>query len=297
MKIILVITNMRRRSVIFLSDSMKTLSLEETAQFSGKNNIENAYLVRGRSGQYLRSLPTVSDKDNLDSLSVTVADIIAYANRSRHFKSTDAISRYVAEYIASLAAAGKPYIETIDGDKAFASKVRDVIAAHKNYIKQAAEKFGIDQNLLGAIIIDEYVRMAPFEEVRDKFLLDILGRNVSVGVAQIKLETANNLIKNALYNPNAKDTKLPFRGNLKNADRRYLYRYVAPPEHNVRFAAAYIWRMIDLWSGMADLSRRPEIIGTLYSRGYGKPHPNPQSNSRGDQIAGEFYDLAKKWLR
>jgi len=40
----------------------------------------------------------------------------------------------------------------------------------------------------------------------------------------------------------------------------------------------------------------PEIIATLYSKG-GRPHAKPTANKRGKQIAGEFYNLAKRILK
>ena len=151
----------------------------------------------------------------MDTLSVTVVDIMAYANHTRHFKSTDAISLYTAQYNASILEQDKPFIETVNGDKMFVFSVRDIIKSHSKIILQAAKEFDIDPYLLGAILIDEIVRLSPFEEIRDKFLLQLIGRNVSVGIAQIKLETANDLIKRGLYNPNTDDIKLPFSGNLR----------------------------------------------------------------------------------
>src|SRR3989338_4786547 len=46
-----------------------------------------------------------------------------------------------------------------------------------------------------------------------------------------------------------------------------------------------------------DLSKRPEILGTLYSKGSGTPNAHPESSERGKQIAGEFCKLAKIWLK
>lgn len=297
MKISLVVTNSRRKSLVFASDSFKTLSLEETLTKATSASFDNLFVVKGSYGEYLRSVPNASEKDNLDTLSVTAADIIAYANRTRHFNSTDAISRYTAEYYASVIESGKPFIETVDGDKTFVSAVRDTVKSYSKIILQAAKEFDIDPYLLGAILIDEIVRMAPFEEVWDKFLLKLLGRNVSAGVAQVKLETANGLIKGGLYNPNPDDAKLPFSGNLRQTDREHLYGYVVQPKHNIRFAAARIRDLIKGWSKYIDISGMPEILGTLYHRSYVSPHAHPKPNKRGSQISEEFYALAAKWLK
>lgn len=43
-------------------------------------------------------------------------------------------------------------------------------------------------------------------------------------------------------------------------------------------------------------SNRPEILGTLYSKGLGTPNPEPSASNRGLQIAQQFYPFAKKIL-
>lgn len=297
MKIILVVTNTRGKNLVFVSDLLKILSLDEAIRAADNGLFQNVYSVNKTSGAYLRSTPNISEKDNLDTLSVTAADIIAYANRVRHFQSTDAISMYTAHYISSLFERGVPFIETIDGDKAFVNRTRETITLHSKIITQAAKEFDIDPYLLGAIIIDEITRLAPFEEIQDIFWLYLIGRNVSVGLAQVKLDTANDIIKKELYNPNPKDKKLPFRGLLSNKDRAYLYQYVVTPKHNIHFAAAYIRDIINVWAKYIDITKRPEIVATLYPQGYGSPKPNPVSNERGEQIATEFYQLAKGWIK
>lgn len=296
MKITLVVTNPSGKNLVFLTNSLHALSLAEAISKAKTTSLDNLFVVNGTYGEYLRAVPNISEKDNLDSLSVTASDIVAFVNRTRHFQSTDAISVYRAQYIASIIEQGKPFIESVDGDKAFVSSVRDVIKSNSKIILQASKEFDIDPHLLGAILIDEIVRLSAFEEIRDKFLLQLLGRNVSVGAAQVKLETANDLIKRGLYNPNPHDKNLPFSGNLRNKDREYLYDYVVDPKHNIRFAAAFIRSIITVWSKYIDLSERPEIIGTLYHQGYGKPKKNPFAIERGEQIADEFYNYAKQWL-
>jgi len=55
--------------------------------------------------------------------------------------------------------------------------------------------------------------------------------------------------------------------------------------------------IIAFWAKKIDLSSYPEILATLYSKGYGSPKTDPESSKRGEQIAKEFYALAKKWLK
>ena len=296
MKITLVITNPGGKNLVFLTNSLKTLSLEEAIDKAKTNSLDNLFVIKGKYGEYLRGVPNKSENDNLNTLSVTASDIMSFVNHTRHFKSTDAISLHTAQHISSIIESGKPFLETTEGDKAFVSVVRDVIKLHSSIIIQTAKEFDIDSYLLGAIIIDETVRMSQFEEIQDKYLLKLLGRNVSVGVAQVKLETANGLIKNELYNPNPDDTEIPFSGNLRKADREHLYEYVIQPKHNICFAAARIRGLIKEWSKYIDISNMPEILGTLYHRSYVAPYAHPGPNDRGTQIADEFYLLANKWL-
>lgn len=130
MKIVLVATNSRRRNMVFVSETLQSFSLQDAIRVANKGEFENIYTVDGTFGTHLRSLPNTLEKDNLDARSVTAADIIAYANRARHFKSTDAISEYVAHYVASLSEKSGPFIETVDGNKAFVDIVREKITSH-----------------------------------------------------------------------------------------------------------------------------------------------------------------------
>lgn len=208
---------------------------------------------------------------------------------------TQVIQTHAIRYLSSIATT-KSFIEPVKSFRVPIEVVRRVFESHRDTIREAAQEFTIDQYTLGAILIDEIARLAPFETILEKVGIEIMGKNTSIGVAQVKIETANDLIKKGVYNPRPNDKKLPFSGNLTNADRRHLYQYVVQPEHSIRFAAAFIRYVINFWSAYTDLANRPEIIGTLYHQGYGKPHEHPESIERGEQIAKAFYPLAKKWL-
>lgn len=296
MKITLVVTNARSKSQVFVSDSLKVLSLQEAFLHADSGTLEDFFVVRGSYGKYLRSAPNALEKDNLDNVSVSAADIIRYANQTKHAQSTDAISNYTARYFASLTEEGGPFLKPVGDHKALIADVKSALISQATIIAQAAKEFDIDKYLLGAILIDEIARMDPFEDIIEFLGLTIIGRNVSVGVAQVKLETANSMIKKDLYHPNQDDKKLPFMGTLSNKDREHLYQYVIEPKHNIRFAAAFIRSVIDVWAKHTDMREQPEIIATLYSKGYGDPKPNPVASERGTQIIKEFYPFAKKWL-
>ncbi|MBI4600069.1 DUF1402 family protein [Candidatus Uhrbacteria bacterium] len=124
---------------------------------------------------------------------------------------------------------------------------------------------------------------------------DLVGLNTSAGVAQVKLATANSVIRSGRYNPNPDDPTLPF-GKLTLSACKQLYVYVKQSKHSIFFAAAVIRGFIDEWRAYVDLSKRPEIIGTLYHLPSRAPHAAPIPDKRGRQIADEFYPLAKQWL-
>ena len=50
MKIILVITDTKRKNLVFVSDNLKALSLEEAVDAAGSGDIEGTYRVKGKTG-------------------------------------------------------------------------------------------------------------------------------------------------------------------------------------------------------------------------------------------------------
>lgn len=293
MSILFVVTNTKKKSLVFVTQKLEVFSLPEMIVSIKNNFFERVYAVTGTSGTYIRSAPDATAKNNIDTLSITGPQLALIAQG--HANSTPAVKRYADLCLESFKE-GTPYIKPVGSFRIPSAVVKRVFQSHAAIIKKAAHEFGIDQNTLGAIIIDEIARLYPFEPIFEKLGADIVGLNVSVGVAQVKLETANGVIQKGIYNPNPFDKKLPFSGNLTNRNRRYLYDYVIQPKHNVRFGAAVLRRTIDFWMKYIDLSNRPEILGTLYQRGYGEPKENPVAIPRGEQIADEFYNYAKRWF-
>ena len=77
----------------------------------------------------------------------------------------------------------------------------------------------------------------------------------------------------------------------------HLFNYLIQPKYNIFFASAFIRSLINEWSKKIDLTKRPEIIATLYHRGYVASHSDPGPDERGNQIAEEFHTLAKRWIQ
>ena len=204
-------------------------------------------------------------------------------------------SNYLKLYENALRARGGDFIIIDARPLATKEDIKNKLQPHKNIIFEAADHFHIDSYLLGAILIDEIARTAPLENIFNNVTVNFLGRNTSLGIAQMKTDTAYDLVKSNLYNPNPNDEFLKHK--LNPAVRSRLYEYLIQPKHSIFFAAAGIRSLINNWKRFINLENRPEILATLYSRKYKDPHVKPESNERGLQIANEFYSLAEQWLK
>ena len=93
------------------------------------------------------------------------------------------------------------------------------IKKYQDILLVAANTQHIDPAILGAILIDEYLRMGldGWFDWCAKF-----GVNTSVGVAQIKVESARNIIRFGYYSPNADDTKLS-KDKINTTSRNHIY--------------------------------------------------------------------------
>jgi len=295
MKIVLAVADYKGKNVVFVTDQFQVVSLEQAAKLVTSGVFEDMSVVRNKNGLYLRTKKNVPKERELSAISLTSDELVSFAQGFAHPQSTSPISRYLELYQASLVD-GNEFIKPIGKFfKVSIVPVRDALVANQKHIFLAAKHFGIDPFLLGAILIDEIARLLPFEPIFDQIKASGLGRNTSVGIAQVMSDTANNLIRKGLYNPNLKDSGLPLK-RMNSAARSYLYTYLIQPNHNIFFAAALIRSFIDEWIHFVDLNLRPEILTTLYHLPHKSPRVNPDSNERGVQIFEEFYPLAKKWL-
>lgn len=298
MHIVLVIADTIGKNRVFVTETLKAFDSQETQEQVVQGKLPALHIVRTGQGSYLRSNPNGAAADNLDTLSISAYKLFACSDNSTLLTSLLGLKRYMGYYekfLDTLEKLGESII-IVDGiPRTTKERVRSKLTPHRKHIFAAAAHFSIDPITLGAIIIDEIVRMAPFESIADALLPRVLSRNVSVGIAQVKLETARGLIKSGYYNPNPQDEKLS-KKQIGETSRSSLYGYVVQPVHNVHFAAAAIKNLIDQWKPILDISDRPEIIGTLYHQPPRKPNLHPGPDERGEQIASEFYPLAKNIL-
>ncbi len=319
LKVELVITNSRGKTEYVVTDTLKLFSLNKAIELASSGKLQNVYVVNGKRGAYLRSKPNKPSKDNLDSLSVTANQMWkAYRNveyRLDRFPldQFEEVKNANASLAKDLVMA--PFWEDKDQDytdwRPTKPKIDVVnhIVSHRKTIYEAAKQQKIDPILLGAILIDEYCRMGWLDDFDDNFAgiigipstkwteyvheqLDNVAKKFSIGVAQIQIATARNIIQAGYYSPD-KSINL---ADSQNKNR--LIEYLDTPYYSIHFAAAYIRQIISRWKPHIDLSNRPDIIGVLYSQGYRKsPHPNPGTNGRGKNIQDSFYPMAKEILK
>lgn len=293
MKFVLVVTDANGKNLAFVSKELQTLSLTEAIDAVRRGDVAGAYIVERKTGAYIRTKASVPKLEQFEKIAVPFKNLLLYAQGVA--VDSQPLNRYIEAYASSLQK-GQIIIRPVGYISILTADVKNRIVPRHEDILDAAHQFTIDPYLLGAILIDESARLLPFEPIIDAVKGGFAGRNASVGIAQVKLETANSLIKKGLYNPNSDDKALPFK-TLNDGARIYLYGYVIQPRHNIFFSAAFIRSLINEWGKKIDLAKRPEIIATLYHREHIVPHNNPAPDERGSQIAGEFYRLAKQWLQ
>lgn len=298
-KIILIATDTKRKSLVFVDENLKVYSLQEAILATRNGIFKNVYTVNRSGNIYLRSMRNTPSSDKLDKISISSFQLFYSLNDLSKILSVPAFKNYWQKYQQNLLQEKQEKEDdylVVDGQLRITKlRAKSKLLAHKNIIFEAAEKFNIDIYLLAGIIIDEITRFAPFEEVMDLLAGNFIGRNTSGGIAQVTTKTARGLMLLDYYNPDPE--KFSSKDKIERALRQQIFSYVKESKHSIFFGAAQIRYFIDRWKKFVDLNKRPEIIATLYSLEDVKPHNDPKPNNRGLQIANEFYKLAEDWLK
>lgn len=298
MKIILAVEDEAGRSSLLIADDGTVYTLTEALELVKKDQISGLRVATRNGVSYLRASRRRVGVPALQNVSVSTKSMLSAGNVTNIFAQPQfrPFWDFYQNQLEKQAIQGK-LIVSVDGQPFdTVNHVQSVLLPYKEHIFSAAQQFQIDPYLLAAIIIDETVRLAPFEEIAEKIKSTFVrSSNVSVGIAQVKLQTAKDLIRQGYYNPNPLDEKLSKKA-ITATSLAHLYSYVANPKHNVYFAAAKMKALIDEWKLKAGIEIPPVIIATLYHLTYKPPHATPQTNVRGEQIIAEFYLLAKEIL-
>ena len=143
--------------------------------------------------------------------------------------------------------------------------------------------------------MDEYIRHNLEDALTD--WLAVLGASTSVGVAQVKIETARLIVKNGIYSPDPTNKMLSPKWILV-VDGFHLYQYLKQENFSIHFAAAYIRYLINAWDKKGrQISSRPGLIASFYSTGWTpNVHPKAAATERGRQIERDFLAIARKIL-
>jgi len=168
MRIALVVTDTKRKSLVFVSDELTAYSLEEAIELTHEGKINGAHIVQSNKGVYIRTNPHVAKKDEFDSLSVTMGNILLYAQGIHITKISPLLNDFIAMYRTQLEK-NKQLIKPVDQPEVLLISVKAKLQQHRSIIFDAAETFDTDPYLIGAILIDEIARLIPFESIVDKF--------------------------------------------------------------------------------------------------------------------------------
>jgi Protein of unknown function (DUF3892) len=273
--IILVITDSRGVSKAFVTNDFNHLLLEDAIRLVRKGIVIGVHLVQANGHAYLRSDPSSSKEDNLDSLSVPAGSL------SRKLKDDDEderVSTYAKAY-GKFLELRFPRNELLYLDGMAQIPRADVIKRLRpltKEIKTAANKHAVDANLLTAILIDEFARIGPDD------LLDILGkigvRDTTIGLGQVKMSTARDMIKKKYFpaDPNISQSKL--------------YSLLTVDEASIQFAAAYL-SFITKFRIRKNVGTSAAELASCYSEGL-----LVQASSRGKQIAEKLRRFAREIL-
>ena len=166
-----------------------------------------------------------------------------------------------------------------------------LIKENKNNIIDAANEFGVNPGILGAIIYTE-----QFNNVNmlDYYFDDFggkLGLDTSIGLAQVKISTAKMLEEEG-YMP-----RITVSDNERKTENAKRIEALNDPQTNIRYAAAYLKYIQDIWKDVyPEIDGRTAILATLYNTGaYGEegPRSNPKPNDFGRYAKGKYYDVVE----
>lgn len=180
--------------------------------------------------------------------------------------------------------------------------LREALKKDKEVIDNVSKISGVNSRLIVSVVIAEQIRFfTSNRESYKKFFepLKILGTlsNFSLGVSGIKPETAKQI------EDNLKDVNSPFyiSKNYENIldynlnenpddtlynrltdDKNHFYSYL--------YTALFIKQVETQWKKAGfDISKRPEILATLFNLGFSKS--NPKSNP---EVAGSLIEIGKE---
>jgi hypothetical protein len=178
-------------------------------------------------------------------------------------------------------------------------KVRDILSKNIELISSTAEEFHMNARLVAAIIYTERSLNVSWMEDELDILLASAGYSSSIGIGQVKIHTAQWIEKKIRDSSSHYYLGGEYRNMIpSNMSRDSLVQRLQDARWNVRYVTAYAAMFCCYWQKEGfDISKRPEILGALYSLGpyrvsdgsERKPHGKAEPNYFGIKTK-EFYD-------
>ena len=275
-RFILVITDSLGVNRAFITCDLRHITLEDAILLVENGTLGGYRLIKKRDRIFLRSKVDSSSTNNLEEISISARKL---SQKIKEPNTSPKVSLYAVTYGKYLELkSDRSDLIYLDGIARIAkSTVINRLRPLKEEIISAANKQNIEPMVLTGILIDEIARMGPDD------LLDIIGkiglRDTTVGLAQIKMSTARDLIKKnyLLFDKNISNEKL---FDLLNND------VIA-----IQFAAAYL-SFIYKYRAMKNRGTTPPEICSSYSSGLAA-----SISSRGRQIADDLARIASEVLK
>ncbi len=180
--------------------------------------------------------------------------------------------------------------------------LREALKKDKEVIDNVSKISGVNSRLIVSVVIAEQIRFfTSNRESYKKFFepLKILGTlsDFSLGVSGIKPETAKQIednlkdVNSPFYLSKSYENILDYNLN-ENPDDTLYNRLTDDKNHfySYLYTALFIKQIETQWKKAGfDISKRPEILATLFNLGFSKS--NPKSNP---EVAGSLIEIGKE---
>lgn len=156
-------------------------------------------------------------------------------------------------------------------------RATSIVQKNSAFIRNAAQRYpDVTPEIVSAMIFGEQGKNYDWKDkIVDTPAALLAGMNTSVGIGQVRIDTARGLIKEGYVK------NLP--PGIEN-DQWKLTAFLNNPGINTQFVAAMAQSIIDRWKGVyPEIKNDIPMIATNYS-GWYTPRKNPQNNPFGDFV-------------
>ncbi len=177
--------------------------------------------------------------------------------------------------------------------------VAELIRDNAQYIKEAAEAYGVDPRIIAGVIYAEQVNNVNYEDVFGDWIGFYGLLDTSIGLGQVKVSTAK-IVEDMGYIPKTSATEggweFPVIGPVHGTETMAREMRLENNQMNIMYVAAYLRYWQDVWEDVyPQISNDPAILGTLYNLGVNAKAPNksPQSTPFGDYVEENYAYLGQ----